>query len=68
MRASMAIPGVFAPVRMEGMVLIDGGMRNNFPVDIAKEMGADIIIGVELSDRDMTYQDINNIYKQVHRS
>ena len=50
MRASMAIPGVFAPVRMDGMVLIDGGMRNNFPADIAREMGADYVIGVDVQD------------------
>lgn len=48
-RASMAIPGVFAPVRIGDMVLIDGGLLNNFPVDICKEMGADIIIGVRVS-------------------
>ena len=50
MRASMAIPGVFAPVRMDSMVLIDGGMRNNFPADIAREMGADYVIGVDVQD------------------
>ncbi len=50
MRASMAIPGVFAPVRKDGMVLIDGGMRNNFPADIAREMGADYVIGVDVQD------------------
>lgn len=38
MRASMAIPGVFTPVRIGDSVLIDGGLRNNFPVDIAREM------------------------------
>ena len=48
MRASMAIPGAFAPVRKDGMVLVDGGISNNFPVDIAKAMGADIIIGVDV--------------------
>lgn len=48
-RASMAIPGVFAPVRIGDMVLIDGGLLNNFPVDICREMGADIIIGVRVS-------------------
>lgn len=47
-RASMAIPGVFTPVRLDSMVLVDGGMVNNFPVDVAKEMGADIIIGVDV--------------------
>ncbi len=46
MRASMAIPAAFAPVRLGDMVLVDGGLKNNYPADLAKEMGADIIIGV----------------------
>ncbi len=46
MRASMAIPGVFTPVEMDSLLLIDGGIINNFPVDVAREMGADIVIGV----------------------
>ena len=50
MRASMAIPGVFTPVRMNGMVLVDGGLVNNYPANIAKQMGADIIIGVDVQD------------------
>ena len=46
MRASMAIPAAFSPVRIGDMVLVDGGLRNNYPADIARQMGADIIIGV----------------------
>ncbi len=46
MRASMSIPGVFAPVRKGDMVLVDGGLRNNYPVDVARELGADYVIGV----------------------
>ena len=46
MRASMAIPAAFSPVRIGDKVLVDGGLRNNYPADIAREMGADIIIGV----------------------
>ena len=46
MRASMAIPAAFSPVRIGDMVLVDGGLKNNYPVDIAREMGADIVIGV----------------------
>lgn len=49
-RASMAIPGVFSPVELDGKVLVDGGMTNNFPVDVCKDMGADYVIGVEVSD------------------
>ena len=47
-RASMAIPGVFAPVTKGDTVLVDGGVMNNYPVDVALDMGADIIIGVHL--------------------
>ena len=46
LRASMAIPAFFSPVRMGNMVLVDGGLKNNYPADIARQMGADIIIGV----------------------
>ena len=61
LRSTMSIPGVFAPVRTDGMILVDGGIRNNFPTDVAKAMGADIVIGVELSGASSTYSDINNI-------
>ena len=49
MRASMSIPGVFYPVYKDNQVLVDGGVVNNYPVDVARNMGADIIIGVELN-------------------
>ena len=49
LRSTMAIPFYFRAVRKEGEVLLDGGMRNNYPVDVAKAMGADIIIGSEMS-------------------
>ncbi len=48
MLSSMAFPGVFSPVNFNDMHLVDGGVINNFPVDVAKDMGADIIIGVDL--------------------
>ena len=51
MRASMAIPAAFSPVRVGDMVLVDGGLKNNFPVDVAREMGADIVIGITLSGK-----------------
>ena len=60
MRASMAIPAVFTPVRIGGMVLVDGGMRNNYPADVAREMGADIIIGVAVPDEDKTAEDLGS--------
>ena len=48
MRASMAVPGAFTPVRKDGMVLVDGGILNNIPVEVVKGMGADIIIAVDV--------------------
>jgi NTE family protein len=47
-RASVAIPGIFKPVRHDGMLLVDGGMMNNLPVDVVRKMGADIVIAVDL--------------------
>lgn len=61
MRSTMSIPGLFAPVRTNGMVLADGGMRNNFPVNIAREMGADIVIGVDLSSASLQANEIQNL-------
>ena len=48
LRATMAIPGVFAPVERDGKILADGGLVNNIPTDIAKQMGADVIIAVDI--------------------
>ena len=47
-RASMSIPGVFPPVQYGHRLLIDGGVRNNVPVNLAREMGADIVIVVRI--------------------
>ena len=62
MRASMAIPGVFSPVTIDDKVLVDGGLVNNFPADVLKEMGADIIIGVEVtSTKDVSANDLKSL-------
>ena len=62
MRASMAIPGVFSPVTIGDKVLVDGGLVNNFPADVLKEMGADIIIGVEVtSTKNVTAKDLKSL-------
>ena len=52
LRASMAIPGIFKPVSQDDRLLVDGGMLNNLPVDICREMGADIVIAVDLNQGD----------------
>ena len=48
MRASMSVPGVFAPVEIDGRLLVDGGLTANLPVDIVREMGADVVIAVDI--------------------
>ncbi len=61
LRSTMSIPGLFTPVKTGGMVLVDGGMRNNYPTDLAKKCGADIVIGVNLSSGYKSYSEINNL-------
>ena len=58
MRASMAIPAAFSPVRIGDMVLVDGGLKNNYPADIARQMGADIIIGVTVQGAPKVAEDM----------
>lgn len=56
LRATMSVPGVFAPVEIDGRILSDGGLVNNIPTNIVKAMGADIVIVInietQLGDRD----------------
>ncbi|WP_228527538.1 patatin-like phospholipase family protein [Pararhodonellum marinum] len=52
MRASIAIPTFFTPFDMDSTWVVDGGVVNNFPVDVVKEMGAEIVIGVNVGDED----------------
>ena len=60
MRASMAIPAAFSPVRIGDMVLVDGGLKNNYPADIAREMGAEVIIGVTVQGTPKVAEDMNS--------
>lgn len=48
MRASLAVPGVFAPVRVKDRLVVDGGLVRNLPVDVARAMGADVVIAVNV--------------------
>jgi len=47
-RASMSVPGVFAPVNIDGRLLVDGGIVGNLPVDVMESMGVDVIIAVDV--------------------
>lgn len=48
LRASMSVPGVFSPLDVNGQLLGDGGLVNNLPVDVARRMGADVVIAVNI--------------------
>ncbi len=50
LRASMAVPGVFAPVEIDGRLFVDGGVANNLPVDAVRTMGARAVIAVDVSE------------------
>ena len=61
LRASMAIPVAFAPVVIEGQQLVDGGVARNLPIDVARQMGADVVIAVNISTPLYTADKINNV-------
>ena len=51
MRASMSVPGVFDPVDQNSAMLVDGGLVRNLPIDIAREMGAEVVIAVDVGTK-----------------
>ncbi|MGB5475057.1 MAG: patatin-like phospholipase family protein [Gammaproteobacteria bacterium] len=63
MRASMAVPGVFAAVQIDGLTLVDGGIADNLPIDVVRNMGADIVIAVNISTPLDTTKKLNNLLK-----
>ncbi len=60
MHASMAVPGVFAPVEIDGHLLVDGGITNNTPIDVARKMGADIVIVSDIHTNNSKQAEIRN--------
>jgi NTE family protein len=66
-RASISIPGIFVPVKMDGKILVDGGVIDRVPVSIVKKMGADIIIGVDVTFSKKEAE-ITNIYDVIMQS
>ena len=65
--ASSAIPGVFIPVRYQGRLLVDGGVLDSVPVDVARGMGAEVVIAVDLSEGRKSAQ-VNNIFDTTVQS
>lgn len=68
MRASMAVPGMFAPVVVGDRVLADGGMMRNLPVDVARELCADVVIAVLLEAPPPEAQDLRSLFSVAGRS
>lgn len=68
MRASMAIPTVFTPEVIDDRFLLDGGLINNFPVQEMKDMGAEIIIGVDVGFRFYKRKELNSMVKIIEQS
>ncbi len=60
MRASMNIPAVFATVEIDGKILVDGGVSNNLPIDVVREMGADIVIAIDISTPLLQREDLSS--------
>ncbi len=71
MRASMAVPGVFTPVELDGRLLVDGGVVNNIPVDVVRAMDVDVIIAVDVgasgdkAPEEMKLETLNEIVGQT---
>ena len=63
LRASMSVPGAFAPVQLDDRKLVDGGMANNLPVSVVRDMGADIVIAVDISSPLLTGDQLTSVVK-----
>jgi NTE family protein len=50
LRSTMSLPGIFSPVRDDGAIYADGGLMENLPVQVAKKMGADVVLGIHLAE------------------
>ncbi|MBN8281165.1 MAG: patatin-like phospholipase family protein, partial [Gammaproteobacteria bacterium] len=68
MRASMAVPGAFSPVLLDGMVLSDGGMMRNLPVDVARDLCADVVIAVSLASPPPKLEELSSATTLAGRS
>lgn len=68
MRSTMSIPSAFSPVDWDDLLLVDGMVLNNFPVDVVKEMGADIVIGLNLTTGRMEKEDLGDMFSILNRS
>ncbi len=68
MRASMAVPGVFAPVTIDGRILGDGGLSRNVPVDVARQTCADVVIAVAVPNPVPTAEELQSPLSMMKRT
>ena len=68
MRASMAIPSIMTPIKIDGKLLVDGGITVNFPVQQAKDMGADIIIGVDVGAPLYKEDELTSLFRIIEQA
>ena len=68
LRATMSIPGFFTPIRVGERVYADGGIVNNLPTDVVRQMGADVVVAVHLDERDVRAADIQSMFQVVGRT
>ncbi|MFW5644731.1 MAG: patatin-like phospholipase family protein [Bacteroidota bacterium] len=68
LRASMSIPSIFEPIEIDFRLLVDGGLVNNFPVARVRDMGADILIGVDVGFRYYEKEELTSIFKILEQS
>ncbi|SHI64245.1 patatin-like phospholipase family protein [Propionispora hippei] len=66
-RASISVPGIFVPYQWDDMLLVDGAVLNPTPIDVARKMGADIVIGVDLAYAS-TVSSITNMFDVIIQS
>lgn len=68
LRATMSIPGAFTPVFDKDRVLVDGGLVNNLPTDVVRQMGTDIVIAVHLETKEVEAKDVKSVFAVLQQS
>lgn len=67
-RASCSVPGLFEPVSIDGRLLVDGGIRNNVPADVVRQMGADVVVAVDVGYDGQACRNATNIMEILSQS
>ena len=67
LRASMSVPGVLAPIKYKDKLLVDGGIINNLPLDVARRMGADIVVAVDIGSEKLKKEELKNALKALEQ-